>query len=263
MQIRATADLGALGAKEGPATSYKWSPPCRLPQFLAPLALLLLLLPKRNRALEALWVGVPVALSLAAGSLLCAIPKVEGNAPGGLFGVLGAVVLGLGAVWLLSPYLRCQRRLLTFLGMLATMELAGLFAFVVARLSNKTAAPTEMLVAVAAFGLLMSLAINLAGWTCGRRFGPLRLLLWAFVWLFAGWATFFIVMSLAAGHGPWLEEAVALLIFSGVSFGLLLPFLILSLTNAFYRERLKEVLHLAEPARPTPSTAGVVVEPSA
>jgi hypothetical protein len=40
--------------------------------------------------------------------------------------------------------------------------------------------------------------------------------------------------------------AVALLVFSAVGFGLLLPFLILSLANAFHRERLKEVLRLAQ-----------------
>jgi hypothetical protein len=37
---------------------------------------------------------------------------------------------------------------------------------------------------------------------------------------------------------------------TGISFGLLLPFLILSFANAFYRERLKDLLHLGREAPP-------------
>ena len=248
MKLSATGDLGALGAKQGPAISYTWSPPSRLPQLLAPFALLLLLLPKRNRSVQALWVAAPVVLSLVVASLLWAIPGVGSDAPAGLFEVFGATAFGLGAVWLLSPYLRRKGRFLTFLGMLATMELVGVLVYVFARQWSRDNVPMEMLIGVALFGPLISLAINLAGRSCRGRFGRLRLSLWSLVWIIAGWLAVFVVMSVTAGHGPWLQMALAWLMVSGVTFGLLLPFLVLSFANGFYRERLKDLLRLEDPA---------------
>jgi hypothetical protein len=66
----------------------------------------------------------------------------------------------------------------------------------------------------------------------------------------AGWLAFFIVMALSSGPGPLGEMAVALAIISAVSLALLLPFLLLSAASAFYRQRLKEVLRLADAPPP-------------
>ena len=252
MKLSATGDLGALGAKQGPAIIYKWSPPSRLPQLLAPLALLLLLLPKRNHSVQVLWVAAPVALSLVVASLLWAIPGGGSDAPAGLFEAFGATAFGLGAAWLLSPYLKRQGRFLTFLGMLVTMELVGVMVYMVARQWSRNSVPMEMLIGVALFGSLTSMAIILAGRSCRERFGLLRLSLWSLVWIIAGWLAFFVVMSVTAGHGPWLQMALAWLMVSGVTFGVLLPFLVLSFANGFYRERLKELLRLEDPAQAEP-----------
>jgi hypothetical protein len=248
LKIRATGDLGALGAKQGPAITYQWSPPSRLPQLLAPLALLLLLFPKRNRSLQVLWIGAPVALSLAVEALVWAMPGVGSDASEGLFEVCAAVAFELGAVWLLSPYLKRRGRFLTFLGMLVTMDLVGALVFMLARQWSDGKVPIEMLIAVALFGLLLSIAINLAAWSCRGRFGWLRLSWWSFVWLMAGCLAACVVMSLTEGRGPWLEMLLAVLVFSAATFALLLPFLVLSFANRFYRERLKEVLRLEDPA---------------
>lgn len=252
MKITATGNLGALGAKQGPAIAYQWSPPNRLPQLLAPLAFLLLLLPKRNRSLQALWIAAPVALSLAVGALVWAIPGVGSGGPDGLFAVLAPVPFGLGVVWLLSPYLKRRGRFLTFLGMLVTMELVGALVFLVARQWCDGRIPIEMLIGVALFGLLLSTAINLAGWSCRARFSRLRFSWWSFVWLLAGCLAACVVMSLTEGRGPWLQMLLALLVFSAITFALLLPFLVLSFANGFYGQRLKEVLRLEEPAPAEP-----------
>ena len=66
----------------------------------------------------------------------------------------------------------------------------------------------------------------------------------------AGWLAVFVVMSMIEKPGPLLEMATAFAIFCAVSFGLLLPFLLLSFANAFYRERLKELFRLADAAPP-------------
>ena len=109
-----------------------------MPQFLPALALLLLLLPKQNRSLQALWVAAPLVASLTIVSLLSAVPGIGSGAPVELFGILGAVLLGLAATWLLSPYLKQRGRFLTFLGVLATMELFSLFTCAVAQPPDQT-----------------------------------------------------------------------------------------------------------------------------
>jgi len=61
----------------------------------------------------------------------------------------------------------------------------------------------------------------------------------------------FVVMSRIERPGPLLEMAPAFVIFCAVSFSVLLPFLLLSFVNGFYRERLKELLRLADAAPPS------------
>ena len=245
MKLRATADLGALGAKEGPAIAYQWSPPSRLPQFLPALALLLFLLPKRNRPLQTLWFAAPLVLTLTLEPLFWAIPGIASGAADGLREILHAVPFGLAAVWLLSPYLKARNRVLTFLGMLATMVLFSLFVCAVRRQWDGDQGPTIMLVGMAVVGLGLILAVNLAGWSCQGLYGRRRLSLWLILWIMAVWLAVFIAMSMIERPGPLLEMATAFAIFCAVSFGLLLPFLLLSFANAFYRDRLKEVLRLA------------------
>jgi hypothetical protein len=242
MKIRVTADLGALGAKAGPAIAYQWSPPSRLPQFLPGLALLLLLLPKRNRCLQALWIGAPLAVSLAIASALVAMLGMEGEALEGNLGILIGLTFGLAAVWLLSPYLKGRSRWRTFLRMLAAMESFALVSFLIGHYGDRESGPAEMLIGVAVFALLLSLVLGLAGWSCRRRFDWPRLLLWLIFWIMAALLVVFGVMSVLEGPGPLLEMATALAIATAVSLGLLLPFLLLSFANAFYHERLKELL---------------------
>lgn len=250
MKLRATADLGALGAKEGPAIAYQWSPPSRLPRLLPALALLLFLLPKRNRSLQALWLAVPLGVTLAFESLCWAIPGLGKGPDVALREICIAMPFGLAAVWLVSPYLKARNRFLTFLEMLATMELFCLFVCAVRRQWDGDRGPTDMLIGTAVVGLVLILTVNLAGWSCRQRYGRGRFLFRLTLWIMAGWLAFFIVMALSSGPGPLGEMAVALAIISAVSLALLLPFLLLSAASAFYRQRLKEVLRLADAPPP-------------
>jgi hypothetical protein len=240
-----------LGATTGPEIAHQWSPPSRLPRFLSALALLLLLLPKRNRSLQALWVAVPLAFSLALVSLLWAITGIGSDTPEGLFEISSAVPFGLAAVWLLSPFLTRRRRFVTFLGVLATMELFSLFACAVAQPRDRDSSLGYVLIGGAVLVLLLSLAINLAGWSCRRGYDRGRLSLWMILWIMAGWLVVFVVMSRIERPGPLLEMATAFAIFCAISFGVLLPFLLLSFANAFYRERLTELLRPADTAPPS------------
>lgn len=226
-----------------------------MPRFLPVLALLLLLLPKHNRCFQALWIGAPLAFSLALVSLLRAITGIGSEGPDGLFEILRAVPFGLAAVWLLSPYLKGRGCFLTFLGMLATMEFYSLFTCAIGQARDRDGSLVYVLIGGAVVGLLLSLAINLAGLSCRRQYDRRRLSLWLIVWIMAGWLAVFVVMSGIERPGPLLEMATAFVIFCAVSFGVLLPFLLLSFTNAFYRERLKELLRLADAATPSAPVA--------
>ena len=55
----------------------------------------------------------------------------------------------------------------------------------------------------------------------------------------------FAIATLFANAGEiWMIFGAAILIGSGVTFSLALPFLVLSFTNSFYRERLRQLLRL-------------------
>jgi len=247
LRVIATADLGGLGAREGPAIAYQWDLLSQLPPFLPGLALLLLLLLKRNRSLQALWIAAPLALFPAATWAFWADLPIPADMAGGIFDIL----FGLGAVWLLSPYLKARRGFITFLGMLATMEFFTLFSLLVGKHWDPNSGPADMLMLMSISGLLFTLVLNLAGWSCRGRFGWRRLSLWLLFWIMAVWLVFFTLMSLWHRPGPLLEMATALLSAAAMSLGFLLPFLLLSFTNAFYRERLKELLRLADAAPPS------------
>jgi membrane protein implicated in regulation of membrane protease activity len=95
----------------------------------------------------------------------------------------------------------------------------------------------------------------LAGLACRGRYGPLRLSLWLIAALLVVWvvliAPFFVIAMIASsGNAPVADLMGAVLCTTGISFGLLLPFLLLSFANPFYRERLKGLLHLGRESLP-------------
>ena len=112
-----------------------------------------------------------------------------------------------------------------------------------------------MLVPLAISVLVVALAIFLAGLACRGRYRPLGLYLWIFLSLLALWlvilAPFFaFAMIVSGGQLPWQEFFLMLLVLTAVSFGVLLPFLILSSANSLFRERLKLLLHTEREAPP-------------
>jgi hypothetical protein len=242
--------------------AYQWVPPSHLPRLLPALALLLLLLLKPNRCGQALWIAVPFALTLALAAAVVAALDMSGDAPEGNRRILQGLALGLAAVWLLSPYLQGRSRWRTFLKVLAALESFTLLSFVLGRDANQDGGSADMLIAVAVFALLFSVVLNLTGWSCRRRSGGLRLLLWLTGWIMAAMLALFAVMSVLAGVGPLGEMVNALLLATAITFGFLSPFLLLSFNNAFYRERLKGLLRLPDPLPNAPPLASPPSLPS-
>ena len=253
----ASADLGGLGPKQGAPVVYDWVMPSLMPQVLPWLAILALLMLKPNRCASAWWILVPLAcvagVAGAPQSVLELLPSSQFEIFMELIGALG---FGLAALWLLSSYLRWKHRLLTFLGMLLAQMGFSLLAFAI-RQGWEDAGLEALQVGIflGASVLVISLALTLAGLVCRGRYGWLRLSLWMMAALVVVWVLvigpFFIFAMISSGGNVPLVALFGIVgVAAGITFGVLLPFLVLSFANGFYRERLKGLLHLGGAASP-------------
>jgi hypothetical protein len=257
LKIAAVSDLGGLGAKEGSPTVYNWTRPNPLPVLLPWLAVLFLLLLKPNRCAQAWWIWVPVGCVVAVGA---ASQSELGFIPSSLQDMLGgtvrAVGFGLAAVWLIAGYLGWKHRAVAWVGTL--LALGGISLLSLAISQGLEGIGPEMLqgmILLAAAALVISVAITLAGLVCRGRYGALRLCLWLIaallvVWLLVIGPFFVAAMIFSPGNVPVLALVGTVLSLAGVSFGVLLPFVILSFVSTFYRARLKDLLHLGREAAP-------------
>jgi hypothetical protein len=255
--VIASADLGGLGPKQGAPVVYDWVMPSLMPQVLPWLAILALLMLKPNRFASAWLVMVPcgcvAGLACAPQSWLELLPSAQFEI---FLELIGALGFGLAALWLLSSYLRWKHRLLTFLGMLLAQAGFSLLAFAV-RQGWEDAGLEALQVGIflGASVLVISLALTLAGLVCRGRYGWLRLSLWMMaalvvVWLLVIGPFFIFAMISSGGNVPLVALFGIVGVAAGITFGVLLPFLVLSFANGFYRERLKGLLHLGGAASP-------------
>ena len=252
------ADLGGLGAKEGAPVSYHWTVPSIIPSLLPWLAVLLLLLVKSNRCGQAWWIWVPLGCVTAAGQLLQpAFGFIPSETAAMFLDLVSSLAIGVAAVWLLAPQLARSHRLLTFLCLVPTLGIFSLFSFLMKQDwgGSGTAVALAMLVPLAIGVFVVAVAILLAGLACRGRYRPLGLYLWIVVSLLALWLVivtpfFGLTMIVSGGQLPWQEFFIGILIMTAVSFGVLLPFLILSSANSLFRERLKLLLHTERKAPP-------------
>jgi hypothetical protein len=247
----AYADLGGLGPKQGPAVAYDWVTPSLLPQVLPWLAILALLMLKPNRCASAWWILVPLGCAVGVAG---AEPLIRGLMPSSQLEIflelIGALGFGLAAVWLLSSYLGWKHRVLAFFGFLLALEGFSVLAAVVRQGWEDVgleALQVDVFLAVSV--LVISVAMSLAGLACRGRYGWLRLSWWLMAALLVVWlllaGPFFVI-----GHIPLMVFFAIIGIVSGITLGVLLPFLVLSFANGFYRERLKGLLHLGGAVAP-------------
>ena len=254
LQIVASANLGALGAKAGPPVAYNWVLPSVAPMLLPWLVILALLALKPNRNGSAWLIWLPVGCALAVTLLPLTLPSGLDS----LVDVLAALVFGVAAVWLLSSYLRQSHRLVTFFCVLFALAGFSLLAFVSKQSTNLLDLEFLPFAIVLGVGVLTSaVALSIGGWICRRRFRPVGLCVWLFLLLLVIWvaisAPFFIFAVISSGNQiPWGQFFIPVFGVVAGNFALLLPFLILSSANPFFRERLKALLHVQPPPPPLP-----------
>ena len=238
--------------------SYQWTPPSLIPSFLPWLTVLLLLLVKSNRCGRAWWIWLPLGCVAVMEQLSQSAFEFLPSGTADIFLELaGSLVIGVAAVWLLAPQLARSHRLLTFLCFAPTLAGFSFFSFLVRQDWSEDGAimALGMLVPLAISVFVVAAAILLAGLACRGRYRPSGLYLWIVVSLLALWFVivtpfFAFAMIVSGGQLPWQEFFLMLLVLTAVSFGVLLPFLVLSSANSLFRERLKLLLHTEREAPP-------------
>ena len=272
----AYADLGGLGAKQGPPVAFVWKMPNLVPLLLPWLVLLALLALPANRNTQAWWIWAPLAaLALLDGGMGAVADALNNEAVDYSIHAPFAAAFGLAAVWLLGAGLARCWRVLGILLTVLSFAAVSLLAFIANPLWEQSLELIYLVVFWLVSGVMFAGALRLTGWMCRRRFSSVGVLLrlpfclWG-MWLVAGGLLGGQVVAFVSdshfgwlesgSHFDWLDIAVGSMVLALVSFGVVLPFLILSFTNAFYRERLKHLLRLpaVAVALPTPVPAPAV-----
>ena len=111
MKVTAYADLGGLGAKQGPVAIFGWRLTNFLPLLLPWLVVLALLALPSNRQGRAWLIWIPLAALALCGAGLWESADAANNEGLSYFAqAAGAAAFGLAAVWLLGTALARRRR---------------------------------------------------------------------------------------------------------------------------------------------------------
>ena len=252
LTIVASADLGALGTKDGSPVEYHWTLPNLAPLLLPWLVVLGLLALKPNRRPAAWWIWLPMGCVTA----ITLVPPMMPSRTTFFLDVFAALAFGLAAVWLLSNYLQHSHRLLTFLCVLPVLAGFSMLAFVSRQGGSLIdVAALQIGIVLAVSVLASAVALCLAGLICRGRYRPLGLYLWLFLSLVAAWLVmafpfFLFALVISGGRTPWSEFFVPILAVATGNFAVLLPFLVLSSASPFFRERLAALLHVKPQTSP-------------
>ncbi len=254
--------MSGLGARDGGPVACNWTGAISLSQLLPWLAILGLLALKPNRHRSAWWIWVPLlCLSAASDCLQLGLERQRTGVPKEIFNTIFcvpvALAFGLAAIWLLAPYLARGQRFRTFLRLLLPLAAFNAFTFAVTAGWEEGTEQTKLklLALLALLTLVVAAAMVLCGLTCRGRYRPILLFLGLFVSLLvvclAVLAPFGVVEMVTSPGGVQLSEFfLCALGIAAMSFTVLLPFIILSLANALFRERLKALFHLERQAPP-------------
>jgi len=262
-----SADLGSLGARDSSPVTHTWEPPPPLnvavaaaPGLKFVLALLLLLplfLLGPNRSPQAWWLWLALAL---AANLVIVMLSLSSNRDPIFAQAVYSLTLGVGAVWLLMPWLESRYRILAFLKTLPVMSGFSLLAFAPHTFGERGGSIDLRLYVAIALGVLslaVTLALALTGLCLRRRFGRIRLLLALALCLLLVWililSPLFIGVMLDGPSG-WTKYLLAILFAAAHTLVLLLPLVLLSLFQPFYRARF--LAFLSAPLPPPTAAAG-------
>jgi multisubunit Na+/H+ antiporter MnhE subunit len=214
------------------------------------LILLPLFLLRPNRSSKAWWIWLPVGITALAGTALVFLLTDEELS---LPQAVCSFIIGLAAVWLLMPYLKGRQRIGTFFKVLPVLAGFSLLALVPTLLADHSGwldLRPYLAALLALASLAATLALTFGGLSVRRRFGRIRFLVWLAVWTVLAWtviASSFVIIGSLNGDIDWGPSLLAILYTSASSLGLLLPLVLLSFFQPFYRARFFSLLNLPQP----------------
>jgi hypothetical protein len=237
-------DLGGLGAKDSGAGEFDWKRVNPLPKVL-PWALLLALFGlKFNRPSKARLIVIPLALVLFAVLVFQKVTTTFSSRFEMLGLLAGAMAMGMAMLWLVTPLLHGRSRTLTFLKI--SIILAGgacLTYWADASFQIVKFETVGILIGLVVGAVMASLSLSLAGFCCRKPHGPWRYPLCLIGFLLLASVLAFVIIAFASGSFPPLLVMFPIIgVFALLNMAYLLPFLILSASSAFYRERFRALV---------------------
>ena len=253
--------------------------PNLVPLLLPWLAVLALLAMPSNRNARAWWIWAPlVGVVLVGVGLEAAVGAADNEELSFSVQAACAAAFGLAAIWLLGASLARRGRAVSIVLLALAFIAVSLLAFVVSPVWEQLWGLREYESAILLYillfwitgGLVFAGGLNLTGWMCRKRFTCPRVLFrlpfWLWVmWLVAGGMLGCVIAFVFHDHFEWAGMLMGTLVLALVSFGIILPYLILSFASSFYRNRLKDLLRMptadASPPAPTPSPVAELGSP--
>ena len=252
-----SADLGRLGPHQGEAVRYNWKWYDSASGFMLWLVLILaVVIPKANHNIHVLWIIVPLVVL---NQLYLAFKQLAGANSSSIvqFDTLFySMLIGIAVLWLTANYLEKFGGFIRFLLAFGTVLIVACFGTLsyYAGFSRDTFLFSVLFVFIT---LALLLAMTVSSFLCGKRYQPVRFLLWLGLWVLVGSilaiSIFYVVLTLGTGTRPsWsnFPQMILMLVIPGSIFALVLyvlnlPFLILGFAHPFFRERFCACLNLS------------------
>ena len=238
---------------------YDWKFYYNLPAMgLWVVLVLAIVLVKDNRNIRALAVLIPLAVVYLGWMVLGLLLGMDSSAKSLFDQVAASLAIGLAVLWLLGHKIGKRNRFISFLLafiIMAVVAAVGMLSYGGLNISQ------EAIVGAILFGVLMLamlVGIVMAGVCCRKRYGPWRFMLWLGLWTVAGGLVlvlvYFVVIMLIfrIGGGLDMEMLIRMLpqmliagvVVGAISYGLVIPYMVLAFRSKLYRERFYGCLRL-------------------
>jgi hypothetical protein len=254
LKVVASQDIGDLGPKESKAVAYHWKWYYHLPGlFLWAILVLALVLIKANRDRRAWLILVPLLIVYLLWSVFKQVLHVP-SAQAEMFGMMvSSLTVGVAVLWLVGDKIGNRNRFVTFLLALVIMAATGVAGAVSYGMADFSEQTLSVLIFLAVSALSMLVGFVLAGRRCRKHYSGVVFMLWLAVWVIAAAMASMLVLYTSAFimQGASISAFIVLMLacVGGLVFGLCvyiinLPYMILGLRNAFFRERFYACLRL-------------------
>jgi hypothetical protein len=265
LKFVASSDIGDLGPSQGLEVFYKWRWYHSIPSLALWLVLVAaMIVIKANRTPRILLIFVPLLIVSILWFLLIQMMGFRSYADIEMFNMIfNSLVAGITFLWLLVPKLgRFNPWVVFFLSfaLIVMLFVIGIVSYLGIGFSKDSAVAFLILFMLA---LAMLLGFVLAGWRCRKRYGTVRFMLSLAVWMVFVCLVSMIVFYVIAFMIQQVPISIIRLSLIAATVGSVLglclyvinlPYMILAMSNSFFRERFFACLRLkatsANPKQP-------------